>query len=110
MASAQRRDSDSSGSGHSEDDFKFVRKALHLDDCINDRAEFSCIDYTPLTNIKPVDLTAVLRPRKLCVESSRARAKNIQLENPNLVACTNAEAAKFDCLSVSRATMKRVQV
>lgn len=60
-------DSMDSSEDEGHEDFKFVRKAIRLEDSMNDRVEFSTVDYTPLVNIKPVDLSAVLRPRKLCV-------------------------------------------
>ena len=40
---------------------KAVKKADELED---NRAEFSTVDYTPCTNIRPVDLTVKLRPTK----------------------------------------------
>ena len=49
---------DDDDSNEGLDEWAFVRKAVKKADELEDnRAEFSTVDYTPCTNIRPVDLT-----------------------------------------------------
>jgi hypothetical protein len=48
------------------EEFKFVRKTLPKAAMSHEegRTEFRCLDYSPLTNVRPVDLADTLRPVK----------------------------------------------
>lgn len=51
-----------------EEEFKFVRKTLPRAAISHEeeRVEFRCLDYSPLVNVRPVDLSEQLRPIKAC--------------------------------------------
>ena len=58
-------DAQSESGSSGGDSFEFVRKAVKQRDDLEDpRAEFSTVDYSPATNIRPVDFVARLRPTR----------------------------------------------
>jgi hypothetical protein len=66
------KSSENSGDGDNDndidptEDFKFVRKTLPRNAISHEeeRMEFRCLDYSPLVNVRPVDLLEQMRPVK----------------------------------------------
>ncbi|RYE83890.1 MAG: hypothetical protein EOO65_03190 [Methanosarcinales archaeon] len=72
---ARRNSDDSSLDSQDEEldrqlaeDFKFVRKTLPRSAISHEeeRMEFRCLDYSPLVNVRPIDLSDQFRPVKAC--------------------------------------------